>query len=45
MERITAIEIPQAVQEKILPLPKWCAIPLESDSNEIPDDVTLGKSV
>lgn len=45
MQRITGSEIPQTVQEKILPPQVRPAIPIESGSSEIPADLTVGESV
>ncbi len=44
IEAIHTIEIPQTVQEKLLPPPVRPAVPIESDSDEIPDDITIGES-
>jgi len=44
IEAINTIEIPQTVQEKLLPPPVRPAVPIESDSDEIPDDITIGES-
>lgn len=44
LENITTIEIPQTVQERIALPPSRPAIPIESESDEIPEDVTIGES-
>lgn len=39
--KIETIEVPQTQQEKIAPPPSRPAIPIESESEDIPDDVTI----
>ncbi len=39
--KIETIEVPQTQQEKIAPAPSRPAIPIESESEDIPDDVTI----
>lgn len=41
LDKIVAEEIPQTVQEKLPPPPARPAIPIESESENIPDDVTI----
>jgi len=41
LEKIEAEEIPQTQQEKLPPPPSRPAIPIESESEDIPDDVTI----
>ncbi len=44
LENITTIEIPQTVQERIVPPPSRPAIPIESERDDIPEDVTISES-
>jgi protein TonB len=39
--KIETVEVPQTQQEKIAPPPSRPAIPIESESEDIPDDVTI----
>jgi protein TonB len=41
LDKIQAEDIPQTQQEKIAPPPARPAIPIESESEDIPDDVTI----
>ncbi len=41
LEKIEAEEIPQTQQEKLPPPPSRPAVPIESESEDIPDDVTI----
>lgn len=41
LQRIEAEEIPQTQQEKLPPPPSRPAVPIESESEDIPDDVTI----
>jgi protein TonB len=41
LEKIEAEEIPQTEQEKLPPPPSRPAVPIESESEDIPDDVTI----
>ena len=41
LDKIVAEEIPQTVQEKLPPPPARPAIPIESESEDIPDNVTI----
>lgn len=41
LDKIVAEEIPQTIQEKLPPPPSRPAIPIESESEDIPDNVTI----
>lgn len=41
LQKIEAEEIPQTQQEKLPPPPSRPAVPIESESDDIPDDVTI----
>ncbi len=41
LDKIEAEEIPQTIQEKLPPPPSRPAIPIESESEDIPDNITI----